>query len=117
MNEQTRRKEMRAQYKQTHPEAGVYRIVNSGNGKALLGATTNLASMRSKIEFARSTNTPGALDLKLGKDIRQFGLDAFSLEVLDVLEIKPEMTSAEILADLATLKELWRERYDPSTLY
>ena len=39
------------------------------------------------------------------------------LEVLEVLEIRPEMTQAEILADLKTLEELWREKLDPSLLY
>jgi len=117
MNEQARRKELRAQYKQTHPEAGVYRILNSRNNKALLGSTPNLASIRNRLEFAKSTNMPGALDLRLSKDIRQFGIDAFSLEVLEVLETRPEMTQAEIREDLATLEELWREKLDPSLLY
>jgi hypothetical protein len=117
MNEQARRKELRAQYKQTHPEAGVYRILNSENNKALLGSTSNLPSIRNKLEFAKSTNSPGMLDQRLSKDIRQFGIDAFSLEVLEVLETKPEMTLAEILENLATLEELWREKMDPSLLY
>jgi hypothetical protein len=34
-----------------------------------------------------------------------------------VLETKPEVTPAEILADLAALEELWREKIDPSRLY
>ena len=117
MKEQDRRKELRAQYKQTRPQAGVYRIVNTQNNKALLGSTPDLASIRNKLEFARSANMPGALDLRLSKDIRECGIDAFSLEVLDVLETMPEMTQAEILEDLATLEKLWREKMDPSLLY
>ncbi|MCL4465705.1 MAG: GIY-YIG nuclease family protein [Chloroflexi bacterium] len=117
MNEQSRRKELREQYKRSRPEAGVYRIVNGKNGKSLLGSTANLASLRSKMEFAKSTNTPGALDRRLAKDVAQFGLDAFSLEILDVLEIRPEMTAADVQEELATLEALWRERMDPSFLY
>jgi len=52
------------------------------------------------------------LDQRLTKDIAQFDIDAFSLEVLDVLETGPEMTPAKILKDLAT-----REKFDPSLLY
>lgn len=117
MSEQARRKQLRAQYKLSRPEAGVYRIVNGANGKALLGATPNLPSIRGKLEFAQATNTPGVLDGRLNKDIRRYGLQAFSLEVLEVLEIKPEMTPAELLQDLAALDELWRERQDPALLY
>jgi hypothetical protein len=39
------------------------------------------------------------------------------LEVLEVLETKPEMTPAEIRDDLATLEALWREKLDPALLY
>jgi hypothetical protein len=117
MNEQERRKELREQYKQTHPEAGVYRIVNTQNGKALLGSTPNLPSIRNKLDFSRSTNTSGALDYRLRKDIQQYGIDAFSLEILEALETRPEMTAAEIKDDLAVLEALWREKQDPSLLY
>ena len=117
MTEQARRKELLAQYKQSRPEAGVYRIVNTHNNKVLLGSTPNLASIRNKLEFAKSTRMPVVLDHRLGNDIRQYGIDAFALEVLEVLEAKPETTSAEILRELATLEALWREKLDPSLLY
>jgi hypothetical protein len=117
MSDRERRRELRTQYKQTHPEAGVYRIVNSVNGKALLGAAPNLASVRNKMAFAKSTNMPGALDHRLRNDINAFGIDAFSLEILEVLEIEPAMTAAEIRRDLTTLEALWREQFDPALLY
>ncbi|HEX5417926.1 MAG TPA: GIY-YIG nuclease family protein [Chloroflexota bacterium] len=117
MSNQSRRKELREQYEQNPPEAGMYRIVNRENGKSLLSSSPNLASVRGRLEFAKSTNTPSALDLRLSADIRQFGLDAFSLEILEVLEIKPEMTPAEIRDDLAALEALWREKFDPSQIY
>jgi hypothetical protein len=117
MNDRMRRRELREQYKQTRPEAGVYRIVNRENGKSLLGSTTNLPSLRAKMEFAQSTNTPGALDRHLAKEINKYGLAAFFLEVLEVLEVKPETSPAQLQQDLQTLEALWRERYDPALLY
>src|SRR3954470_22878 len=107
MNDRAHRKELLAQYKQTPPEAGVYRFVNQRNNRSLLGSTLNLTSMRSKLEFARATNTFSALDRRLTKDLQEFGLDAFSFEVLELLETNPGMTRAQLLADLATLEELW----------
>jgi hypothetical protein len=117
MSDRERRKELRTQYKQNHPEAGVYRFVNTVNGKLLVGSAANLASMRSKIAFAQSTNMPSALDYRLRNDIGAFGIDAFSLEILEVLEIEPGMTAAEIRRDLTTLEALWREKYDSALLY
>ena len=106
MSDQIRRKELKAQYKRARPQAGVYRILNSRNAKVLLGCTPNLASIRNKMEFAKSTNTATVLDRRLIEDLREFGIEAFSLEVLDVLDVTPEMTLSEILEDLATLEEL-----------
>jgi len=117
MTDRERRRELRAQYRQTLPEAGVYLVRNTRNGKALLGSTPNLASIRNKLEFARSTDMPGALDHRLRDDICRFGLDAFTLEVVEVLDARPGMTPAEIQDDLATLEGLWREKLDPSLLY
>lgn len=116
MDKQSRRERV-AQYKQTHPEAGVYRIVNRKTEKSLLGSSPKLASIRNKLAFAQSTNTPSVLDHRLAKDARQFGLDAFSLEILEVLETRPEMTHEQILEDLAVLEALWRERFEPEQLY
>jgi hypothetical protein len=117
MDQKSRRKQLVTEYKQTQPEAGVYRIVNSQNGRILLGSSPNLPSVRGKMEFARSTNAATIFGYKMAPDVRQHGIDAFSLEILEVLETRPEMTRAEILADLATLEGLWREKFDPSQLY
>jgi hypothetical protein len=120
MNDKTRRKKLTADYKSNHPEAGVYRVVNTQTGRVLLGSALNLNSVRSKLEFARSTNSPstlGALDHRLTNDVRQYGLGAFELEILEVLDTRPEMTTAEIRDDLATLEALWREKLDPASLY
>lgn len=117
MIDKARRKELVGEYKRTHPEAGVYRLVNMCSGKALLGSSPNLASMRNKLAFAKSTNSPGALDYRLREDIKQYGLDAFSLEIVDVLDIRPEMTADQIRDDLTALEDLWREQQNPALGY
>lgn len=117
MSDKARRKELVTQYKQTPPEAGVYKLVNTRNNRVLLASSTNLPGVQNKLKFARSTNSPGALDLRLRDDIRQYGLDAFELEIVDVLEIKPEMTPADIRNELAALEDIYREQIDPELLY
>jgi hypothetical protein len=112
-----RRKQLQQQYRQQPLEAGVYRIVNQRTGKALLGSSLNLPSMRGKLDFARRTGTPSALDHRLWNDVRKDGIDAFAFEILEVLEITPEMTQTRINEDLAALEALWRERLADQSLY
>jgi hypothetical protein len=112
-----RRKELLAEYKQRPPEAGVYRIVNTRTGKMLVGSARNLASVQGKLEFARNTNTPGALDQRLGPDARAYGMDALAFEVLEVLDVGPERTSTQVNEDLLALEALWRERLPAEQLY
>lgn len=117
MSDRSHRKELISEYKQTRREAGVYRIVNKQTGKALLGSSLNLDSVRSKMEFARTTGSSGVLGYQLKRDIERLGIESFELEILEVLETKPEMTDAQVRADLTTLEQLWRERYEADELY
>lgn len=117
MDDKSRRRELLDSYKRTPPEAGVYRIVNRVSGRGLLGSSPNLPSVRNKVDFARSTGLDGALDRRLREDFRRLGPDTFSVEVIDLLEVTPEMTEAQIRDDLAALEQLWRERMDPALLY
>ena len=117
MADKAQRKTLIEHYKQTPPAAGVYRIVNTRTGKALLGATTNLANIRNKLDFATSTRTYGVLDRRLRADIEQFGIEAFDLEIVETLTVTPEMTAAKVREELETLEALHRERCDPTALY
>jgi hypothetical protein len=115
--DKARRKALAEDFQRAAPEAGVYRIVNLRTGRLLLGSSANLAGLRNRFEFARSTNSAAALDQRLRVDVGEFGFSSFSFEVLDTLEVKPEMTRERAAADLATLEALWREKLDPSLLY
>ncbi|HEY8599673.1 MAG TPA: GIY-YIG nuclease family protein [Thermomicrobiales bacterium] len=117
MSDASRRKELQANYKNSHPEAGVYRLVNNQNNKALLGSVVNLGSLRGKLAFAQSTKMPGIFHPRVDADIRRFGIDAFSLDVLETFTPASEMTAAEIRDELALLEALWREKLDPALLY
>jgi hypothetical protein len=112
-----RRKELVEEYQRSGPEAGVYRFVNARAGKALLGSTLNLGSMRGKLDFARATRSPSALDRRLHADAREFGIDSIELEVLEVLEPRADQTPAQVRADLEALESLWRERFNAAELY
>src|SRR5438105_470510 len=65
MSDKARRKDLLNQYRRSGPEAAVYRIVNTRSGKALLGSTPNLGSVRGKLDFARATGSASVLDRRL----------------------------------------------------
>lgn len=117
MDNKAERKRLVAEYKRTHPEAGVYRLRNTRTGRVLIGSSLNLESIRSKLAFAQKTGSTAGLSHRLAADLRTFGADAFTLDVLEVAETRPDMTRVEIADDLATLEALWRERFDPAELY
>jgi hypothetical protein len=113
--DKARRRELAERYRETPREAAVYIIRNTRTGGALLGSTHDLAGLRSRLEFARTTGIGSALDGRLAAEIRRDGIEAFELEVLDTVERRPGSTDAETAADLAVLEALWREKLDPAT--
>ena len=117
MTSADRRRELRAEYEQRATEPAVYVLRNGVTGRALLASALDLRAARNKLEFARATNLAGALDGRLTADVREYGIEAFELEVLDVLDVKPEATRAEIMADLRALEDLWREKLAGEPLY
>ena len=117
MTDRARRRELTEEYRQNPPEAGIYQLVNTRTGRIFLGSAVNLPSVCSKLEFSQRTGTVSALDRKLWADLTEYGADAFTFEVLEVLDVSPNATPASIRDDLATLEVLWREKLDPARLY
>ena len=117
MTDATRRKELKANYRQSPPEAGVYRLLNTYTGRFYLASTTDLASIRSKIEFARSTGSPGVFDYKMRPDLAKTGIAAISLEILETVSPDSTTTPEELKKDLSTLVELWREKLGTEFAY
>jgi hypothetical protein len=110
MSSKLERKELMAKYKEMKHDAGVYRIINNETGEYLLGSDSNIKSIYNKFEFGKTTSSYDVLPKKLSKGLKQYGYDSFSIEILDLLDIKPEATAAEIKEELKLLEEMWREK-------
>ncbi len=95
---------------------GVYRILKEIDGRGLVGSTTSLGSVKNRLEFAKSTNSPGAVDTKLKQPIQEHGLAAFTFEVLARLD-PGDSAHRPFSADLRALEQLWRETIGPELLY
>lgn len=110
-----KRKEIINAFKERKLSGGIYRISNKQSGQYLLGHAANLESIQNHFQFA--LNTGSAIHPRLKKECRELGSEAFELEILEVLEQKPEQTQAEFMDDLQTLEQLWRASLDASKEY
>jgi hypothetical protein len=103
------RKARRREYKETPLPAGVFSVRNTVARKSLLGASPNapgkLNSQRFQLEMGSHP------DHELQADWNALGPDAFTLEVLDLLEMADD-PAYDPTDDLLVLKELWLERLE-----
>ncbi len=110
MSETNRRRELRTTYERLVPEAGVYALRNTLNGRLLIGSSADLRSVRNRFEFAQATGAIGALDGRLANEARALGVAAFALEILDRLSVEADASADQLAADLAELEALWRAK-------
>jgi hypothetical protein len=110
-----RRKEITNAYKNRKLHGGVYIINNTVNGKYLIDHVANLQSAQNRFQFAITTGS--TLHPKLQKDWKELGAQAFTFEVLEELEQKPEQSQSAFMDDLAVLEQLWRTKFDASKAY
>lgn len=107
---ENRRKELIQEYKERKPLGGVYQITNRETGKYIVCPAPNLQAARNRFDFSVATNS--CVHFELQEEWKEFGSKAFSFEVLEELEMKPEQTDKEFQKDLETLAELWREKLE-----
>jgi DNA-binding CsgD family transcriptional regulator len=104
-----RRKELKQQYKEVKPEAGVYQIRNNLNQKAYVAATTNLKTMNGKL-FQLQMGSH--MNKRLQEEWLQYGEEAFVFEILEVLEDKKE-GYFDRKEELKKLEDKWLEKLQP----
>ena len=96
------------EYKERKIIGGVFRVVNTGNGRYLLDYAPDIQAKQNSFNFMVTTNT--SFDYKMDKDWKEFGAAAFKLEVLDTLEKKKDQSQEQFVEDLKTLKQMWVEK-------
>jgi hypothetical protein len=110
-----RRKEVTNEYKVRKLHGGVYKITNTVNGKYLIGSAGDLKSIQNRFQFA--TTTGSAVHSKLKKDWDEYGVQAFTFQVIEELEQKPDQSQAAYMDELKTLEQLCRAILDESKEY
>lgn len=106
----TTRSELKRRYRENPPEAGIYRITNTANGKVFIGKSLNVRGKLNGQMF----------ELKLGshrnralqKDWNEFGDGSFAFDVVDILKPADDPLR-DMSEDLAALEEAWLEKLQP----
>lgn len=105
----TRRDELKQQFKEIKIQAGVYQIKNTVNGKVLIVSTPDLKSINGrKMELQSGKHYIP----RVQKELDQYGSDAFTVEILEVLEQKEDgyFNAAD---ELKKLKQKWIDKLQP----
>jgi hypothetical protein len=106
-----RREVLKQLYKELENQAGVYQIKNKENQKILVISTPNLKSMNGR-QFELEMG--GYKNKELQKEWNQYGKDAFSFEVLEVLQKKEDGRYTGGYSDIKTaldkLEQKWIDK-------
>jgi hypothetical protein len=104
------RKALIRRYKESKRPMGVYRVRNTANGKALVGAGSDLpaALNRHLAQLRMGVHSNRALQ----QDWNELGPEVFEFEVLDTLTAT-DRRDDDPSDDLRVLEELWLERLSP----
>lgn len=98
-----RKKELRMNWKEQKTVAGVFQIKNMQNQKSFVDTTRNVSTVNGQKFMLEHHAHPNK---SLQADWNEFGADAFTFEVLEVLEKKPE-EYYDLKDALKKLKEKW----------
>ncbi|WP_223068138.1 GIY-YIG nuclease family protein [Paenibacillus caui] len=104
-----RKKELQQMYKEIKTEAGVYQIRNKVNHKMLVESTRNFKTIEGR-KFMLEMGTHPVKSLQ--EEWRQYGADAFEIEVLEVLKKKEEGYFDEA-DELKKLEAKWLKQLEP----
>lgn len=108
-NEMNRKDELKQQAKEIKIQAGVFQIKNTVNQKVFIESTRNLKTINGQ-QF--SLEMGSHVNKELQKEWNEFGKEAFSIDVLEVLK-KKEGEYYDEKDALAKLKDKWMEKLQP----
>jgi len=82
------RAQVRRAYKERAKQPGVFRVVNTANGRVFLGSGLDLHAPINRVTFELDMNIGRNTDMK--RDLETFGRDSFIVEVLETVEPRDE---------------------------
>lgn len=105
------RKAVIREYKSTPRPMGVFRILNTQNGKSLVGVARDVPGTLNRHRAQLQMRAHSQKQLQ--SDWNAFGADAFAFETLDLLEPRPDAPDYDPTEDLRELEGLWVDKLAP----
>lgn len=103
-----RKKELRDQFLQMKPAMGIFMIKCKLNNKCHLQTAQDL---RAVINGAKARIGGGFHPFKeLQKEVTEFGVDNFTIEILEELEYDEDESKTDYSQELAILQIIWEEK-------
>jgi len=105
-----RKKEIKHSFKETSVEAGVFQIKNNLNNKLFIGSTRNLKTINGTKFMLRTNGFTTSKELQ--NEYNQYGKDAFTFEILEILKKSDNLYFNEKEA-LQEMEQKWLETLQP----
>lgn len=104
------RKELLEQYKTRTIVGGICAIVNRVTGERFISLQTDIAAYQNRFVFSQKTGS--CVEMKIQRSWREYGAEAFALEILETLEKKEDQSASDFKADLELLLEIELEKLE-----
>ena len=104
------RSDLKREYKENPPLAGIFKITNKTNGRIYIDKGLNVQGVMNRHEFQLRNGSHKNPELQ--KDWDQFGAENFIFEVIDHLKPSDD-PSIDINNELADLEEIWLNELTP----
>ena len=109
-----RRAALRRAYKERAKQAGVFRVLNTANGRVMLGSALDLHAPLNRVKFELDMGMCWNPQLKA--DLETYGRDSFVIEVLETVESREE-PDFDPERELAILEQRHLATFDRTTAY
>lgn len=103
-----RKKQLKLQYKEMKPEMGIFMVRSKLSNKCFLQTTHNLRGAINSTKFKLEAGIHPNRELQ--QDWNQFGVDSFSIEILEQLKYDKDETKTDYTEELNILQMIWEER-------
>lgn len=105
------KKQLKREYKERIPAAGIFIVQNKHNGRFLLGSSRNLAGPLNRIEMELTTGAHRNKELL--SDWQKYGQEKFQFEILEKVDQK-DGNDFEKELELKELEQKWIDKLDPA---
>jgi hypothetical protein len=103
-----RKKELKLQYKQMKPDMGIFIIRCKNNNKCFINAVHDLRGAQNGALVRLGAGMHPNKELQ--KEWKEYGSDAFTIEVLETLKYDKDEIKTDYTEELTLLQMIWEEK-------